>query len=105
MHTYIKKLQSKEEPVRKQILVASLAVCMAIVGSVWVYGMTDRTKARNIVVAETEQGPKPFALFAGSVSDAFKNITASVGSVSFSKAKVETTEKQVDLIVVDEPAQ
>ncbi len=103
MHPYIKKLQSKEEVVRKQILLGSLIVSMAVVGSIWVYSLTDRFGSQAVAQKNTEgSATKPFALFANSVVDTYNNITASVGNFSLSKNKKEQSkEKQVDLIVVD----
>lgn len=105
MYTYIRKLQKKEEGVRKQILVASLVFSMVVVGSVWVYSLSDRFGAKQVVADTTasDQTTKPFALFTQSITDAYKNITASVGNISFSKkADTTTGEKQVDLIVVED---
>ena len=105
MHKYIKKLQSKEEVVRKQILLGSLIVSMTIVGSVWAYNLTDRIDNKSAEQAKTdEKTTKPFAMFANSAVDAYHNIAASVGNLSFSKKKAsQSSQKQVDLIVVDHP--
>ncbi|MES2930328.1 MAG: hypothetical protein V4665_00900 [Patescibacteria group bacterium] len=102
MH-YVKKLQSKPEHVRKQILVGILAVSMFLVGSVWVYGLSAH-ESRPRTQASSESSLKPFALFKNSVSSAYQNISASVGNISFSGDKDISGEKQVDLIVVDHPA-
>ncbi len=103
MRAYIKKLQSKDEMVRKQILVGSLIVCMSFVSFVWVSSLTGRfNRISNEQVAE---GTKPFKLFTNSISDAYTNITASVGKVpNLSKQVEQKTEvnnqKQIDLIPV-----
>lgn len=100
MRTYIKKLQSKREVVRKQILVASLVVSMAVVGSVWVYSLNDRFGQKQL--AEVDTSVKPFTLFSDSITDAYQNITASVGNFSFSSKKNEKpAPKQIDLIPVE----
>lgn len=105
-YTYIKKLQNKDENARKQILVASLVVSMAVVGSVWAYSLTDRFSSHSVAQAQTTPTTtKPFAMFTQSISNAYTNIAASVGNISFSK-KVDTTEeKQIDLIVVEHPTE
>jgi len=105
MRAYIKKLQSKEEIVRKQILVGSLVVSMAFVGVVWVYSLNDRFSNKELVDAGSEtQQVKPFALFSNSVTNAYQNITASVGNFTLVKKEIEKEEaKQIDLIVVERP--
>jgi len=40
MRAYIKKLQSKPEDTRKQILVGSLVVCMSLIGVIWVSSLS-----------------------------------------------------------------
>ncbi len=103
MYSYIKKLQSKQEHVRKQILVGSMIVCMSFVIVVWGYSLNDSYTTRQ--VATTDNSVKPFTLFSNSVTNAFTNISASVGSISFSKKEqVAPQPKQIDLIVV-QPSQ
>ncbi len=104
MYKYIKNIQSKEENVRKQILVAYLVFSMAIVGSVWVYSLTSKFGEKK-VAQQTETGAKPFTLFASSISSAYQNISASVANFSLSTKSKDTPEKQIDLIVVEHPAQ
>lgn len=104
MYAYIKKLQSKEEIIRKQILVASLIVSMAVVGSVWVYSLSDRFGDKEVAVADTTT-TKPFALFSSSISDAYQNISASVANFSRKSSAPKTEPKQIDLIPVEPQAQ
>jgi hypothetical protein len=105
MRTYIKKLQSKPESTRKQIFFGSLIVCMSFVSLVWV-GSLGYKFSKNAEV-KTENEIKPFALFGQSISDTYKNVTASVGNVSFPKEEVEQNkeiiknEKVIDLIPVE----
>ncbi len=106
MNSYIKKLQSKDEGKRKQILVVSLVVSMTIVGSVWMYSLSDRFSSKNKEaksLAEADSTIKPFKLFANSISSAYHNITASVGNISKPKANDQPEEKQIDLIPVEYP--
>lgn len=106
MHTYIKKLQSKEEDSRKQILIVSLVLAMIIVGSIWVYSLTDRFSGDNAVANTTadDSSVKPFALLKDSIASTYENISASVGKFSSSIKPVDQPgQKQVDLIVVDHP--
>jgi len=110
MISYIRKLQSKPEEVRKQILVASLVFSMAIVGSIWVYSLTDRFGEKKIavVVEEDSKEISPFKLFMNSVSDTYDSISASVGNFASGKEEVTestptTEEKQIKLIPVEKP--
>lgn len=104
MRTYIKKLQSKPESSRKQILVGSLIVCMAFVGVIWVNSLGYKFSSSN-TAAKVQEDIKPFALFGKSISDTVGNVTASVGSIKSPTAeeiKPEVkTEKVVDLIPVE----
>ena len=101
MYKYIRKIQAKNEDARKQILVASLVFSMAVVGSVWVYSLTDRFGEKKVAQNTEDTGAKPFTLFTNSLSSAYQNISASVANFSFSNKKEETIEKQIDLIPVD----
>ena len=104
MRAYIKKLQSKSEIARKQILVASLVVCMSLVCLIWI-GSLGYNFSKNITVVETKEAIKPFALFGQTVSDTIKNVGASVGSISLPVKKEQTPEikndKQIDLTPVE----
>ena len=101
MRAYIKKLQSKSEVVRKQILVGSLVVCMAFVGVIWISTLGYKFSKNN--VAKSQDVIKPFALFGQSISNTYNNITASVGNISstIKKEQTKTPEKQIDLIPVE----
>jgi hypothetical protein len=102
MRRYIKKLQSKHEDTRKQILFGSLIVCMSFVCLLWVSSLGYKFGSANIV--KTEKDIEPFALFGQSITDTVNNVTASVGNISSIKKeenkKVEV-EKQIDLIPVE----
>ena len=101
MREYIKKLQNKPEDVRKRIVVGTVLSCMVLVFAVWVYNLTDRFSSPDIK-EQVRSDIKPFTLFKNSMSDTYKNISASVGKASVlgsEEKKVE--EKQIDLIVVD----
>ncbi len=100
MSTYIKKLQSKSEASRKQMLTAWLLVSMSLVVFVWVYNLGDRFS--NDATANKEQDVlKPFTLFANSVSQTYSDVSASVGSIKSSIKKDRVEEKQIDLIPVE----
>jgi hypothetical protein len=113
MQAYIKNLQSKPEHVRKQILIVSLALSMVVVGFIWFYGLTDRfivsAQMSSVAAADGVKEESPFKLFSNSISNAYQNITASVGNITLptSDAKVNTDAKgkQIDLIVVDPKTQ
>jgi hypothetical protein len=101
MRAYIKKLQGKEENVRKQILFVSMAVSMTVVVFVWIYGLGYKLNNRPVVV-KAESEIKPFTLFVNSVSSAYQNITASVGNIpKLMDQEKEIPEKQIELIPVE----
>jgi len=104
MNKYIKRLQSKGEAERKQILVISLVLSMAMIGSIWVYSLGDRFSGSNEKsITEEDSTVKPFKLFANSISNTYKDISASVGNFSFKKENTEPEQKQIDLIPVEYP--
>lgn len=105
MRAYIKKLQAKNEIVRKQIFAGLMVVSMAFVGFVWIYNLGHRLD--NKVKEQVREDVKPFKLFANSLSSTYKNISASVGNIKTAKeereeVKQEAKQKQIDLIVVEE---
>jgi len=97
MRAYIKKLQSKPENIRKQIFFGSLIVCMFFVSLIWVGGLGYKFSKKPEV--KTENEIKPFSLFSQSISDTYKNVTASVGDIS--KVKKETEQKKENEKVID----
>lgn len=102
MKSYIKKLQSKDENSRKQILIISLVVSMTLVGSVWIYNLVDRFSDEKVATASTDESVGPFKLFADSVKDAYDNIAASVGKISLKDNLNQEEKKQIDLIPVED---
>lgn len=99
MHEYINKIQSKSESARKQILAGSLIAVMSLVGVVWVSSFSHKSNRSNTV--STEEAVKPFALFGKNISNTYKNISASVGNISFSQEEKGTPDKVIDLIPVE----
>ncbi|MCX6754907.1 MAG: hypothetical protein NTU81_03725 [Candidatus Nomurabacteria bacterium] len=105
MRKYINKIKSKSEDTRKQILIGSLIVCMSFVGFIWINSFSSKFNDENSVKAKEDV--KPFSLFSKTISDAYKNVTASVGNISsLGKQKEENIPevkkgKQIDLIVVE----
>ncbi|NVN97630.1 hypothetical protein HXX01_05420 [Candidatus Nomurabacteria bacterium] len=104
MRQYIKKLQSKNEDTRKLIMVGSLIVCMALVSFIWIYNLGTRFGDPK-VATQTNEDIKPFKLFSNSLSDTYKNISASVGKAKISDEAQKDTEvkeeNKVDLIPVE----
>jgi hypothetical protein len=102
MRTYIRKLHLKPEDTRKRIFVGSLAVCMCLVGIIWISSLGYKWGKASSVKVEDEI--KPFALFGQSISNTYSDITASVGNIKGIKKeesrKVEV-EKQIDMIPVE----
>lgn len=105
MRAYIKKLQSKEEVIRKQILAGSLIVSMSIVAFVWMYSLGDRFGNSNVQTAQASDTAGPFKLLGESISNTYQSVTASVANFSLSNKNEETKQqqKQIDLVPV-EPA-
>lgn len=103
MRQYIKHLQSKEEHVRKQILIVSVAISMVLVSFVWIYSLGARFSPT--VADQTNQDVKPFKMFGDSIASTLKNIGASVGSINFSKKDSTPEQKQIRLIPVDSAKQ
>ena len=104
MRQYIKKLQSKSEDTRKLIMVGSLIACMAFVSFVWIYNLGTRFGDPE-VATQADEDIKPFKLFSNSLSDTYKNISASVGKAKISDEVKNNTEikeeNKVDLIPVE----
>ncbi len=104
MRAYIKKLQAKDEDTRKRILVGSMIGSMAFVVFVWVYGLGVRFGNPEIR-QQANEDIKPFKLFGNSLSNTYKNISASVIKSSSLETKTKEVEqkdqKQVDLIPVE----
>lgn len=109
MRAYIKKLQNKDEIVRKQIFAGLMIFSMFIVGFIWIYNLGGRFDKK--VKEQAREDIKPFKLFANSISSTYKNISASVGNVSIPKVEESTStqieekkveQKQIDLIVIEE---
>ncbi|MCX6753840.1 MAG: hypothetical protein NTV03_02170 [Candidatus Nomurabacteria bacterium] len=96
MRAYIKKLQSKSEDTRKLIFVGLLILCMSFVSFIWIYNLGTRF-GNPEVVNQTNEDIKPFKLFSNSISDTYKNMSASVGKFTTNKEEV----KQIDLIPVE----
>lgn len=94
MHPYIKKLRSKPDHVKKGILTLALVVSMFLVSIVWFYNLGDRFDKQK-VAEESRDDVKPFTLLTNSVSDAFGNISASVGNFSSIKDKMIETDSQI----------
>jgi len=104
MRNYIKKLQKKSEQTRKKILTGALFVSMIFVAFIWVYNVGYRFNIAKSHPDKINKDIRPFKLFANSLSDTYKNISASVGSIKNKtteiKNNINETEKPVDLIVV-----
>ncbi len=102
MNKYIEKLQSKDEVVRKRMFAGMLFISMVIIGSIWIYNLGDRFNGE--VKSQAQNDIKPFKLFANSLTDTYKNISASVGSISSIKKEAikKVEEKQIDLVIVNE---
>jgi len=101
MRTYIKKLQSKPEHVRKQIFFGSLVVCMAFVSFVWIGNLGYRFSQKSS--QEVKEEIRPFALFGQSISNTYNSISASVGNAKImsKNLKKEDSGKVIDLIPIE----
>jgi flagellar basal body-associated protein FliL len=101
MRKFINSLQDKPEHKRKQILFVSLGVSMFIVFLVFMYSVFGRFSSNESEVATKEDSLKPFRLFTESAKDAYKNITASVGSAP-SLEQPKTPDNILPLITVEQ---
>ncbi|MBK5215548.1 MAG: hypothetical protein JJE53_01930 [Candidatus Pacebacteria bacterium] len=104
MRTYIKKLQSKSEDTRKQILLGAMIVSMSLVAVIYIGSFSNNFNEEKSLQAKEDI--KPFSLFSKSISETYNNISASVGNITQEKEKIEEsikkeTEKQIDLIPVE----
>lgn len=108
MQQYIKKLRSKSEETRKQILIWSLVVCMSLVVLIWVstIGHSSKNKQQKEVVnqEEADKEIKPFSILKTSIKETYDNVYSSVGEINLKQEaeKVEVPQKQVDLIPIEE---
>lgn len=99
MYSYIKKLQTKTENTRKQILVGSLIVSMSFVFLIWVTTFGQKSEAK--IAKETQEQVKPFSLLSSSFSETYNNISASVGNISKNTKEKKKNEKVIELIPVE----
>ncbi len=106
MNQYIQKIRQKSDQERKQYAMLWTIVSMAVVGSVWMYSISNRFDSR--VSEQTVEDVKPFSIFSKTLSATYKNIYASVGSINQAVQKVpakETSEivpeKVIDLIPIE----
>jgi hypothetical protein len=108
MKDYIYRLREKPEEVRKQYMFFFIAVSMAIVGGIWIYGLTNSfSKAPANSEVGVNEDIKPFALFADSLKDTYKNVKASaIDPFSKDDKKQENVipvenQKMIPLTVID----
>jgi hypothetical protein len=110
LYKYILKLRAKPEQVRREILAGVLTICMAIVGGVWVYGLSSHFGSGEIVT-QTKEDVKPFALFGEKIKSTYKDMVASVGKANSPLPIVSPLEevkpepdnnKVIDLIPVEQ---
>lgn len=100
MFEYIRKLKTKPEQIRKQILAGAMIVSMSFVVLVWFFSLGGRFGTPEIAV-KTESDIKPFKIFAQSLGDTYKNVSASLGNISLFKKDMNQGKKQIDLIPVE----
>jgi len=92
MRAHIKKLQSKSEQTRKQILIGSIIVCMSLVIFVWVSSLGH--KFNKETSTNTQEEIKPFAIFGQTIKDTVNDITTSTNKAPSAK---EETDNQINL--------
>jgi hypothetical protein len=107
MREYIKKIQSKSEVERKQILVISIVFCMTIVFFIWISTLGSHFNKKEVMndTSNKEEVEKPFAIFGKNIKDTYNNISASVNSISSAINKeteeIDENSKVIDLIPVE----
>jgi hypothetical protein len=99
MYSYIKKLQTKKEDTRKQILAGSLIVSMSFVFLIWITTFGQKPEVK--VAKENEEQVKPFSLLSKSFSETYNNVSASVGNISKNTTEKKKKEKVIELIPVE----
>jgi hypothetical protein len=104
MRKYIKKLQSKPEDTRKQILAGSLIVSMSLVGYIWISSFTTNFNEQSS--QKLQDDIKPFTLFGNKISETYSDISASVGNIKLPQEQIEeetkiNSGKVIDLIPVE----
>ena len=103
MNSYIKKLQSKSEKSRKQILMITVISCMAVILLGWAYSLGDHLGSTSVSATQEEGSDlKPFKIFANSISNMYKDSKASAGDAQPVNTQAP---KQIDLIPVEHPNQ
>ena len=100
MHPYIKKLRSKPDHIKKSILAFALIVSMSLVSMVWFFSLGNRFN--NKTAEKTREDIKPFSMLGDSISNAVKNISASVGNISVVKDKMIDTQTTTDTQTQDQ---
>lgn len=107
MKQYIQKIRSKPEQERKQYAMLWTIVSMAVVGSIWIYSMSERFDSK--VSVQAKEDIKPFSLLGKSLSNTYSNISASIGNASLGKTTTDesnivtpTPDKVIDLIPVEQ---
>lgn len=102
MKEYIRKLKTKDESLRKQIVILSVVVCMVFVVSIWIFSLGDRLNDKKLATDKSDNSIGFFSSLKESLGDTYKSITASVGNVSLPKKdEVVNEERQIDLIPVE----
>lgn len=102
MKEYIKKIQSKPEHIRKQHLWLYVVSFMIIITGIWVFSLNNRFTPKEENVSGESNNIKPFKVFGETLKNSFKDITASVGSISSKSLNSrKSSEKIIPLITVD----
>lgn len=100
MRKYIHKLREKPEEHRQRILFMALAVSMIFVGFIWIYTLGYRISSST--AEKVDEDVAPFALFGESISNTYKNLSASIGNISLPKKEEEKKlQKQINLIPIE----
>lgn len=88
MLKYINKIKEKPEHIRSQYISILLVVCMSIVFSIWLYGITNKISLiknnnNNIATEQvSEESSSPFAIILNSAKDTYGDVSASVLNAS-----------------------
>ena len=86
MKHYIKKLQTKPDHIKKQILVVSTVVLCGIVLSFWVFTLKYRFSSDENKTS-LQSDLKPFGMLKEGVSKTYQDLSASVGAVNLNNFK------------------
>jgi len=81
MLKYIERLQKKPEPVRRMVLLISVAVVMAVVIIIWLSTLSVRFSPEVRNVESDLDTPSPFSVVKDNATDFYSNLINGIGDI------------------------